>query len=185
MSYPHIPFPPPNPCYNNHLPPTIATDTPYRLHDFKTWLIILFISFVLAGTTIQTLEPHILPEVAIEITLPELVQEPVKEQEIKHVEPQDARVMCNCYNIIKTQFEHVPFMHEIIASASMDSIGNVAVFMYPPNEDFPHGMPHVALVLDVLPDGSVKIGEYHYSGCSYTERIIDSTTRGLMGYVTL
>jgi hypothetical protein len=114
-----------------------------------------------------------------------MVQEPVKEQEIKHVEPQDARVMCNCYNILKTRFKHVQFMHDIIAGASMETVGNVAVFMYPPNEDFPHGMPHVALVLDVLPDGSVLIGEYNYSHCKYSERIIDSTTSGLIGYVTL
>jgi surface antigen len=93
--------------------------------------------------------------------------------------------MCNCYNILKTQFKAVPFMNQIIAGASMKYVGNVAVFMYPANKDFPNGMPHVALVKDILPDGSVLIGEYHYHGCTYSERIIDSTTRGLIGYVTL
>lgn len=90
---------------------------------------------------------------------------------------------CNCYNILKENFKSVPPMQDIIKSAT--SSGNVAVFKYPATPDWPTGIPHVALVRNVLPDGSIQIEEYNYHRCTHSFRTITPDDHRLVGFVTL
>lgn len=91
---------------------------------------------------------------------------------------------CNCYNILKEKHDSVPSMASLQQQAGPE-IGNVAVFMYPPNEDWPTGIPHVASVLSTTTDGTILIEEYNYHQCQHTTREISPTDHRLIGFVNI
>jgi len=74
---------------------------------------------------------------------------------------------------------------EAILRQATSTVGNVAVMQYPATPDFPNGMPHVALVRAVLPDGSLEIEEYNYKRCTHSTRIIPPDYHRLVGFTTL
>lgn len=127
-------------------------------------------------------KPLITPE-AVSITL----QEPERE-----VKPQPSDLpkwkesACNCYNLLKETFDHVPPMNQMIATAKHSHPNpNVAVFKYPATSEWPEGIPHVALVRQIHPDGSIDIEEYNYKSCNHSFRTIPPAYPRLLGFVSL
>ena len=105
--------------------------------------------------------------------------------EITVSEPEEENTdACNCYNLLIEQFESVPTMHQLEQMAS-SKVGNVAFMRYPATSEWPAGLPHVAMVRDTLPDGSLLIEEYNYDRCQHTYRTIASDYERLVGYVSL
>jgi len=149
---------------------------------------------VIVATTTACLVPavvvdHIPPAEPLSYTVAQVVELPSEpeEEEGKPLPPVTPSVKpraCNCYNILKDTFGEVPLMSEVIAAAT-EAEGNVAVFKYPATEEWPNGIPHVALVKEKLPDGSLKIEEYNYHSCTHSERIITPHDRHLVGFTTL
>ena len=107
------------------------------------------------------------------------ITKPIPEPDVTHREE-----ACNCYNLLKKHFSDVPFMQEIQSRAGV-AFGNVAVFMYPPTEDFPDGMPHVAMTTGYMEAGTFEIEEYNYHECKQSRRMISFTDPYLMGFTTL
>lgn len=92
-------------------------------------------------------------------------------------------VACNCYNLLRESFDSVPPMDHLLSTAKTSHKNpNVAVFKYPMNEDWPDGIPHVALVHEVLPDGSITIEEYNYHSCAHSVRTIPPDYHRLVGF---
>jgi hypothetical protein len=75
-------------------------------------------------------------------------------------------------------------MNTLIAMAT-STPGNVAVFMYPPTEGWPNGIPHVALVHGRDKAGNYLIEEYNYHRCTHSHRTIPPNYRHLIGFVNL
>lgn len=137
---------------------------------------ISFFSLPVVGDNI--IEP--LPLVPLSITKALPIEE-VKP--LPATEPVVKESACNCYNILKDNFSSVPAMSALLSMAT--SSGNVAIMLYPATPDFPNGMPHVALVRAVLPDGSYEIEEYNYKRCTHGTRIIPADYHRLVGFTTL
>lgn len=124
-------------------------------------------------------EPDLLPIVAAEV-----INQPLPELKPLPSTKPNRGSACNCYNILKDTFSDVPPMAAILREAT-STVGNVAVMQYPATPDFPNGMPHVALVRSVLPDGSLEIEEYNYQRCTHSTRIIPRDYHRLVGFTTL
>jgi len=75
-------------------------------------------------------------------------------------------------------------MNTILETAT-EATGNVAVFRYPATPDWPNGIPHVAKVTDVTPDGMIQIEEYNYHTCTHSTRAISANDKRLIGFTTL
>ena len=152
------------------------------MYFFSSFIVAVSTAMIAPGisSTIQEAEPIPLrPAVILEqpSTTPET-------KPLPSIAPTVKESACNCYNILKENFERVPAMRDIVATASA-SIGNVAVFKYPATPDWPTGIPHVALVRNVLPDGSIQIEEYNYHRCTHSFRTISPSDHRLVGFVTL
>ena len=116
--------------------------------------------------------PTITPEaVVISIELPEVEVSPAKP--LPSDLPKVTEAACNCYNLLKERFDHVPPMSQLLATAQTSHHNaNVAVFKFPATAEFPNGMPHVAVIREELPDGSLQIEEYNYQKCNHSTRTI-------------
>lgn len=150
-------------------------------HTIATVVFALFIPSTTASD-IHIPEPDPLPEPAAHVVTP-----PKPELEGKPLPSEPPRVKpsaCNCYNILKENFDSVPSMNQLMATASPVK-GNVAVFRYPATPDWPNGIPHVAVVRGELPDGSLQIEEYNYHSCTHSFRAISPTDHRLVGFVSL
>lgn len=144
----------------------------------------VFITFIPTATSdVHIPEPDPLPEPAAEIVEPPTEPEP-EVKPIPNADPVVKDSACNCYNILTDNFDSVPSMNQLQATAGPD-VGNVAVFMYAPSANFPNGTPHVALVHEVLPDGTVLIEEYNYRNCTHSFRTIPLTYPRLVGFTNL
>ena len=143
----------------------------------------ILLSLLLALISIPTeaaIAPNETQYIAPTSTTPYLpVTKPIPEPDVTHRE-----VECNCMNLLNKYFSDVPFMKEIQASAGV-AFGNVAVFMYPPTEDFPDGMPHVAVTTGYMEAGTFQIEEYNYHECKQSRRMISFTDPRLVGFTTL
>jgi len=151
----------------------------------------LFSSFIVAvstamfapGISNQIPEPDPLP------IMPAALEQPASENEpegkpLPAITPTVKESACNCYNILKESFSSVPSMNQLLATASPE-IGNVALFRYPATPDWPNGIPHVAKVDAVLPDGSIRIEEYNYHRCTHSFRTISPNDHRLIGFTNL
>lgn len=151
-------------------------------HTIATVVFALFIPSATADIHIP--EPDPLPEPAAQVVMP---SEP--EPEGKPLPSEPPRVTasaCNCYNIIKENFDSVPSMNQLLATAQHSHLGaNVAVFRYPATPEWPDGIPHVAILHGELPDGSLQIEEYNYHSCTHSFRTISPTDHRLIGFVSL
>lgn len=146
------------------------------------------VNVIIATTTAFLISPVVgdqipvepLPLVSLTITkaLP-----PEEEKPLPNPEPTVKESACNCYNILKETFKDVPSMETLLSLATTS--GNVAIMKYPATPDFPNGIPHVALVRAVLPDGSYEIEEYNYKRCTHSTRIIPANYHRLVGFTTL
>lgn len=149
-------------------------------------------SFIVAFSTAMLapgISDHIPEAEPVPILPPVALVQPASEENREEKPlPNNAPIIkeeaCNCYNILKETFSSVPSMGEIVASAGPE-VGNVAVFRYPPTEAWPDGIPHVALVRAVLPDGTLHIEEYNYHRCAHSFRIITPTDHRLIGFMNL
>ena len=136
-------------------------------------------------------EPDPLPEPAAEIITqpepPEIEPDPVPEAKpLPSEPPRVSAKACNCYNILKENFDSVPSMNQLLATAQHShQNANVAVFKYPATPDWPAGIPHVAIVHGELPDGSLQIEEYNYHSCTHSFRTISPADPRLVGFHTL
>ncbi len=149
-------------------------------------------SFIVAVSTAMIapgLSDYIPEAEPVPILLPVALVQPASEENREEKPlPNDAPIIkeeaCNCYNILKERFSSVPSMGELVATARPGN-GNVAVFRYPATPDWPDGIPHVALVHAVLPDGSLYIEEYNYHRCAHSFRTISPTDHRLLGLTIL
>lgn len=120
-------------------------------------------------------------------TVAQIVEEPTEKEEegkpLPSIAPTVKERACNCYNILKDTFGNAPSMDVVMASAS-EEIGNVALFKYPATPDWPDGIPHVALVKEVTPEG-IKIEEYNYHRCTHSTRTISRNDKRLIGFTNL
>ena len=131
-------------------------------------------------------DPDPLPTMAAQV-VPQPIPEP--EPEVKPI-PSDAPTVsteaCNCYNKLKENFDSVPSMNQLLETAQHPQPNaNVAVMKYPATPEWPGGIPHVALIREHLPDGSLVIEEYNYSRCKQTVRTIAPNYPQLVGTVSL
>lgn len=149
------------------------------MYTFVNVIIATTIPFLLTPVVGDNI-PEPLPIVAQTITQALPIEE-VKP--LPATEPTVKESACNCYNILKDNFASVPAMSTLLAMAT--STGNVAIMLYPATPDFPNGMPHVAIVRAVLPDGSYEIEEYNYKRCTHSTRVIPHNYHRLVGFITL
>lgn len=119
------------------------------------------------------------PAIVAEATPPEPDEKPIPNP----VAIQNSRA-CNCYNLLGERFDTVPPMDTILASAT-STFGSVAVFMYPPNEEYPSGVPHVALTTGRIQDESFEIEEYNYVDCTHSYRLVPFSDHRLRGFFVL
>jgi hypothetical protein len=121
-------------------------------------------------------------------TVAQIVEQPTEQEEegkpLPSIAPTVKTTACNCYNILKDNFADVPSMGAVMASASKE-LGNVALFMYPATEEWPNGIPHVALVKGENPDGTIEIEEYNYHRCTHSTRTITRHDKRLIGFTNL
>lgn len=154
-------------------------------HTIVTVVFALFIPSTTA-TDVHTADPDPLPEPAAQVVTQPI---PEPEPEVKPLPSEPPRVSeqaCNCYNILKENFDSVPSMNQILATATTShQNANVAVFRYAATPDWPNGIPHVAIVHGELPDGSLQIEEYNYHSCTHSFRTISPTDPRLVGFHTL
>lgn len=137
---------------------------------------------LIGSDSIQAIDPDPpipTPALVAEATEPVPVEKPIPNP----VAIQNTRA-CNCYNLLQERFENVPPMHDIITSAT-STLGPVAVFMYPPNEEYPSGVPHVALTTGRIQEGSFEIEEYNFIECTHSYRLVPFSDHRLRGFVTL
>lgn len=136
-----------------------------------------FLFPLVSGDHIQEIDPPIPEARVIEvIDVPE--EKPIPEKEITHEE-----IACNCYNLLLNHFREVPRMVEIFAAATT-TLGNTAVFMYPPNEEWPEGIPHVAVVTSAAEE-TFEVEEYNYHECKYSTRTVSRDDVRLVGFINL
>jgi hypothetical protein len=148
---------------------------------------------VMVATTTAFLFPMMVSnsiEVAdpLPYTAAQIVEQPTEQEEegkpLPPLTPVKKTSACNCYNILKENFTDVPSMDAVIASAS-NELGNVALFMYPATEEWPNGIPHVAMVKGENPDGTIEIEEYNYHRCTHSNRTITRHDKRLIGFTNL
>ena len=115
------------------------------------------------------------------------IPQPEKKAETKPVAKQaNTSDYCSCYQLLLNTFgrDRVPSMDAIHSLATKNQQGNVAFFTYPPNEQYPKGIPHVGLAT-FLPDGEILIEEFNYHSCRHTTRVITKDDKRLIGFLTL
>ena len=146
-----------------------------------------FVNVIIATTTAFLFSPVVGDHITEPLPLvSQTITQALPIEEVKPLpatEPTVKESACNCYNILKDNFVSVPAMSMLLAMAT--STGNVAIMLYPATPDFPNGMPHVAIVRAVLPDGSYEIEEYNYKRCTHATRIIPHDYHRLVGFTTL
>ena len=145
------------------------------------------LSFIVAFSTpafAADIEPPIhQPVQEVTILEPAPIAEPSKPLPAAPTEKPEA---CNCYNILRENFDSLLPMDTLQAVAQpYTPEANVAVFLYPATPEWPNGIPHVALVHDQLPDGSIQIEEYNYHSCTHSTRTINPNDHRLVGFVSL
>ena len=89
----------------------------------------------------------------------------------------------NCYAYVELIVGDLPSMDYIQKNATQ-AYGNVAVFMYPPTEDFPNGLPHVG-VTGKQGYGEFDMKESHYKGNTVSERKVKFNDPYLVGFINI
>jgi len=133
------------------------------------------------------IDPPIPEPAPLEITVTE--PDPVIEEDQKPVDPDPPKVTssaCNCYNLLLEEFGSVPSMATLESMATATaSVGDVAFMRYPATPAWPAGIPHVAIVRSIAPDGSLLIEEYNFQSCTHSHRTISPYYYRLIGFITL
>ena len=119
------------------------------------------------------------------LVVAQIVQQPeVIEKVVPNRATTTSDVACNCYNLLTENFEVVPRM-KTIQNTATSSFGSVAVFKYPPNEDWPEGIPHVAVTTGSTTLNSFEIEEYNFKECVHSYRFVSFNDVRLVGFIDL